>query len=216
MAAASTRPGRPPGKQGAELLAVAREAFLEMGFDRTTMGDIAQRAGVSKSSLYREHSSKDDLFTAVVTDWAEQGRGAMAPHLEALLAEPDIAQALTEFSTVLLAAVTAPPVVGMRRLIAAEADRFPDVAELYLRLSWQTNLHALANALAQLDQQGRLTVDDPATAAEQLVWMSVGAPLNAYTLGAAGAADQDRDVGIHHTVETFLARYATAGTPARS
>lgn len=213
MTSPRSRPGRPPGKQGTELLAVARETFLELGFEGTTMQDIAERAGVSKSSLYREHPSKDDLFVAVVTDWAQQGQGAMRPHLDALLAQPDLTQALTTFATVLLGAVVAPSVVGMRRLVAAEADRFPDIAALYLRTSWQANIDALADTLAELDSSSRLNVDDPHIAAEQLVWMSVGASLNARTLGVETAVHQDVSNRTAHTVATFLARYGMA-TPA--
>ncbi len=213
MTSAPSRPGRPPGKQGGELLAVARDTFLELGFDRTTMQDIAQRAGVSKSSLYREHPSKGDLFVAVVTDWAQQGQGAMRPHLDALLAEPDLTKALTTFATVLVGAILAPPVVGMRRLVAAEADRFPDIAELYLRTSWQANMDALADTLRELDRRARLAVEEPSIAAEQLVWMSVGASLNARTLGADTGADRGTSDHITHTVATFLAAYCVA-TPA--
>ena len=96
--------------------------------------------------------------------------------------EPDIAQALTTFVTVLLSAILAPTVVGMRRLVAAESDRFPDIAGLYLRTSWHANIDALAGTLSELDR-ARLIVDEPSIAAEQLVWMSVGASLNARTLG---------------------------------
>lgn len=213
MTSPRSRPGRPPGKQGADLLAVARETFLELGFDGTTMQEIAQRAGVSKSSLYREHPSKDDLFVAVVTDWTQQGQGAMRPHLDALLADHDLTQALTTFATVLLGAILAPPVVGMRRLVAAESDRFPDIAALYLHTSWQANIDALADTLAELDRSARLHVDDPHIAAEQLVWMSIGVSLNACTLGVETDVDQDASNRVGHTVATFLSRYGVA-TPA--
>ncbi len=176
------KPGRPAGCQGAELLAVAREAFLELGFAGTTMQNVAARARVSKSSLYREHPSKDALFDAVVRDWAARGRDAMRPHLDQLLAAADVRCALVELATKLQAAVLSPDVVGMRRLVAAEADRFPATAAAYLADSWTRNIAALADALAQLAGSGRLRASDPWLAAHQFTWTAVGAALNARTI----------------------------------
>ncbi len=131
----------------------------------------------------------------------------MRPHLDALVGEPDLTRALTTFATVLHQAILAPPVVAMRRLVAAEAERFPGVAELYLRTSWQANIDALAATLAELEHSGRLRLDAPSIAAEQLVWMTVGGPLNARTLGDNAAADHDPGQRITHSITTFLARY---------
>ena len=118
-------PGRPPGSRGPELLAIAREMFLEAGFERATMNEIARRAAISKSSLYGEHPSKDALFVAVVSDWTRQGRRAMRPFLDQLVETADVEQGLYEFTAVLVDAIVSPQVVEMRRLVAAEARRFP-------------------------------------------------------------------------------------------
>lgn len=203
---APSRIGRPPGLHGQELLDLARVMFLERGFERATMHDLAAQAGVSKASLYREHGSKDGLFVAVVTDWAGQGRGAMRPHLNDLLAQPNLVQALEVFAAVLLQAVLSPDVSRMRKLVAAESERFPQVASLYYRASWCANIAALAEALGELDTRGALELDDPAVAAEQLVWLVVGGPLNARTL----SGDHDAPMSTRHVpdaVKTFLARY---------
>ena len=121
----SRRPGRPAGRQGADLLDTARTVFLEHGFAGTTMHDVASRAGISKASLYREHDSKDELFAAVVTDWAAHGRGAMRPVVERLLTAQDLHAALVELAGTIQAAVLAADVVQMRRLVTAESERFP-------------------------------------------------------------------------------------------
>lgn len=44
----------------------ATALFLRYGFVRTTMGDIAQAAGVSRPALYLVFASKEEAFTAVV------------------------------------------------------------------------------------------------------------------------------------------------------
>src|SRR4051812_10372210 len=57
------------------LLDAAAELFAERGFDRTTVRDIAQLAGVNQSLLFRYFGSKDALFEAVI---ARNGRERIA------------------------------------------------------------------------------------------------------------------------------------------
>lgn len=49
------------------MLAAARELFTERGYDRTTVRDIAARAGANQALLFRYFGSKDALFRAVLT-----------------------------------------------------------------------------------------------------------------------------------------------------
>lgn len=50
----------------AALLEAAAELFAERGFDRTTVRDIANQAGVNQALLFRYYGSKDALFAAVL------------------------------------------------------------------------------------------------------------------------------------------------------
>lgn len=188
------RPGRPAGRQGEELLVIARQVFLELGFSGATMQEVATRARISKTSLYREHPSKDELFAAVVVDWARRGRGAMRPHLDRLLAAEDMRNALVELATTLQAAVLAPDVIRMRRLVAAESDRFPETAATYLADSWDSNISALGDAIAELVARGDVSPTNPWLAAHQFTWTAVGAPLNAQTIGGESATTTPEDL----------------------
>jgi TetR/AcrR family transcriptional regulator, mexJK operon transcriptional repressor len=49
-----------------ELLDAAHDVFFERGISLATMDEIAERAGVSKPTIYRRYKSKDELFEAVV------------------------------------------------------------------------------------------------------------------------------------------------------
>lgn len=49
------------------ILWVAKDVFIELGFERTSMDVVAARAETSKRSLYAHFESKDKLFGAVVT-----------------------------------------------------------------------------------------------------------------------------------------------------
>ena len=48
------------------MLWVAKDVFLEMGFERASMDAVASRAETSKRSLYAHFESKEKLFLAVI------------------------------------------------------------------------------------------------------------------------------------------------------
>ena len=50
----------------AKVIEAAREQFIRFGFRRTTMGDIAEAAGMSRPALYLVYANKEEIFRAVV------------------------------------------------------------------------------------------------------------------------------------------------------
>jgi AcrR family transcriptional regulator len=62
------RPGRRPGKPDTRdvVLAAAREAFAERGFDGATIRGIAADAGVDPALVHHYFGSKDQLFLAAI------------------------------------------------------------------------------------------------------------------------------------------------------
>lgn len=58
------RTGRPKASSRETLSEAACELFLEQGYDATSVADITQRAGVSRSSFFNYFSSKSDVLWA--------------------------------------------------------------------------------------------------------------------------------------------------------
>ena len=60
--------GRRPGDSGTRdaILAAARRQFAELGYDRTSMRQVAIEAGVDPTLVSHFHGSKVHLFLAVV------------------------------------------------------------------------------------------------------------------------------------------------------
>jgi AcrR family transcriptional regulator len=64
-------PRETPTDRLPKLLDAAAAAFVEHGFHRTQMDDVAERLGVSKGTIYRAVDSKDALFAAVIA-WSDK------------------------------------------------------------------------------------------------------------------------------------------------
>lgn len=63
------RRGRPPHSDGAEtrsrILSVAREVFGELGYDKATFKEIAERAGVTRPAVNHYFHHKEALYAAL-------------------------------------------------------------------------------------------------------------------------------------------------------
>lgn len=66
--------GRVPGRDGAATASIVRattELLAEVGYGGLTTDLIAERAGVSKATMYRRWRTKVDLVVAAVESWLE-------------------------------------------------------------------------------------------------------------------------------------------------
>ncbi len=77
------------------ILAAARAEFERYGVRRTTMDDIARRAGISRSTLYRRFPTKETLFEQLVHEDSQ----AMMARLGTVAAGRDAQSAVVECFT---------------------------------------------------------------------------------------------------------------------
>ncbi|MGW7355956.1 TetR/AcrR family transcriptional regulator [Streptomyces sp. NPDC054802] len=100
------RTGRPRSVEAdAAILEATRASLVELGWSKLTMGDVATRAGVAKTTLYRRWANKNELVVdavAVLFDELElPDRGSLAADVEGvvlqfadLLGQPETKTAL--------------------------------------------------------------------------------------------------------------------------
>jgi TetR/AcrR family transcriptional regulator, transcriptional repressor of aconitase len=60
----------------AKILTAARWCFLNFGFAKTSFEDIAKRANLSRTLLYRIYKDKEEIYQAVFVDWLVSRRPA--------------------------------------------------------------------------------------------------------------------------------------------
>ncbi|WP_233255713.1 helix-turn-helix domain-containing protein [Naasia lichenicola] len=118
--------GRPRRSSQATLLDAAAELFLEQGYERTSIDQIAQRAGVARATFFNYFSAKGDLLWAELDPLlAEFGgsEGAFADREAAASALLGLAGRVASAPVVmiereLMGTVTDLAVAGLPRMIA--------------------------------------------------------------------------------------------------
>jgi len=187
------------------ILDKARERFLKDGFNKAAMGQIAKQAQISTATLYLHFPSKADLFHYVILDTAEDFVGVM----RAIRFDSGTPlERVSNFTRGYAQFLADPFVRAVLRLIAAERDRIPQAAcDVYERGKREVGA-PLISALTALNNDGSLVVEDPASAAGQLMGM-IEHPyfMSAMLLGDAHVLDRSIDHIVDDAVQTFLARY---------
>ena len=122
-----------PKAKEQEVLDVATEYFLQHGYRGASINAMARSSGISKESIYRYFSSKQQLFEAVIGRELIEYRRNLH-RLDATLRSMDLRAALTTVSETILAIITTDRTLALRRLIFDEATRSPEVGQHYYKI----------------------------------------------------------------------------------
>lgn len=156
----------------------ARQLFLEKGYAGTSMDEVAALAEVSKVTIYRYFSDKHSLFVAVVTEAIDDAKAGSQTLVDQLGTSTDVDRDLRDFARRHVALVTQPHLIQMRRMIIAEAHRFPDLAKAWHRIGPERAHGTLASQIDRLVERGLLDAPDPLLAAQLLNYLILSVPLN--------------------------------------
>jgi len=201
--------GRPRRGTEAErldgLIQAATAIFLKEGYGLASIDKIATAAGVSTRTIYERFKNKGDLMAAVITrlvdrDMAVMGGGAKLDRLEP-------AEALTLVGQIMVGRLADPESGALFRIIAAEAQRFPELTAK-MRASGKKRMEdALAAYLRGQVECGSLALTDPASAAVLFLQM-ITAQVHEYLLFESSL---DRCAHVARVVQLFL--YGAAPRP---
>ena len=165
-----------------ELLDAALALFVEKGFAATRTDEVAERAGVSKGTLYLYYPSKEELLKAVI-----------GHYLSARIAEGVQLAARFEGSAAdLLRSVLADwwgqlydsPAAGVFKLVITEVRNFPDIAEFYADQVVEPAHQLLGTVLRRGIAAGEFRAVDVDNAVHSLVLPLVMVCLHRHSLGA--------------------------------
>jgi AcrR family transcriptional regulator len=171
------RRGRPAASEAGlveqAVLDAAKALFMEQGFGATTIEAIAERAHVTKRTIYRKLADKTAIFEAVVRRHASEH--AMPPF--AADAGDSLEERLLAATEHLLGWVLQADVLAMYRIVVAEAARFPILAALVTAIAIEDATASIARILAE-STAPRVTPEVARFGAEMYMATVVSEPFN--------------------------------------
>lgn len=185
------------------ILDAAADLFLEHGYDRTPLARVAERAGVSRATLFKQFPTKAELFEATVL--AAGGTPDPDP-----LDPPadDFLAGLVQLGRAYADLLDRPRTAGLMRTVVAESPRFPELRERTFDFGTLPVLRALRDHLDAATAAGTAEVDDPEVAATQLLGMIASAVFWPRLVhGTWSITDEERLAAVDQAARTIAARY---------
>ena len=190
------------------IIEAATRLFLDSGYDGTSLARIAEAAGVSRATLFKQFTTKAALFEAIVTEhWKVDDE-------EAPLPEPgNLRAGLETIGHRYVALLTQPGMAALFRIVIAEVPRFPELGETQFRLGKMPYFESVRRYLAAENAAGTALLDDAEMAATQFLGMISNYVFWPRMLLARWEPDDSAITNaVDQAVLTMVARYGAPGS----
>jgi len=196
-------------KRRDQFLEAASRAFVERGFEATSLQDVVAEAGGSLATLYRLFGNKEGLFQAVLERKFESVFGRLSFPTVAQQEPRDI---LFNLGMGLLDMILSDEAIGIHRLMIAEAKRTPQLRKIFMELAPNRAKQYLASYLEEATLHGQLQVTDSWLSASQFIHMVMGDFYMRQLLGEEIKLNpKERRAVVDNCVLIFLFGVAVAG-----
>jgi TetR/AcrR family transcriptional repressor of mexJK operon len=193
------------------IIQAAAEVFMRHGYLGATTDAVAARASVSKQTVYKQFQDKQHLFAAVIIETTVEVAGRLADITESTLDDAqDVRKALRDLADGWLRGMLQPDVLRLRRLVIAEAERFPEVGRAWFDRGFDRALVILGESLQRLSDRGLLQgLENPTLAADQFAGLVLYRPMNQVMFAGTDAVPAADTLGriADAAVNVFLAAY---------
>lgn len=191
-----------------QILAAAREVFLELGYAATSMDQVAQQARVSKTTLYTRFPSKEELYTAVISAECERRGLRFAPEMFDGLPLREI---LVQVGRRFVDLIWSDAAIRVHQSVAGEATRMPLAAQLYFRAGPEQGIANFVALFTRLADRGMIATDDPAFVARQFLAVLQGGSYCQLVLGLCPQpTEEERYAFVDKAIDLFLRGVAPA------
>ena len=200
--------GRPRQLTEAErrlrLIDAAEDVFLAAGYADASMDDVAQRAAMSKKTLYQIFATKEALFAAMIAERTDK----LITAIKAEAGERAPREVLETFLGRVAHFCLAPRQLAMHRLVVAESMRSPELARAFMSAGAGRAKPALAQWLPLQRSLGAVTAKDSEEVGGMLVGMIVGEMCMKLLFGI-GRPPSKREIDrrVKRAVDIFLNGY---------
>lgn len=197
------RPKNPEKRQA--ILQAAAELFPQKGFSGVSMMEIAEKAKVSKLTLYSHFADKDDLFTQSVIDCCEQQLPASSFKLAPGL---NIEQTLIAIGTGFLELIMDPRAISLHRMMVAQTGLDTEHAELFFKAGPARMLREMQTFIETANRERALQVAEPKLAAEHFFCLLKGLVYMRVLMALSAPPEKEqRESHVREVVALFLSAY---------
>ncbi|MEU4805137.1 TetR/AcrR family transcriptional regulator [Actinosynnema sp. NPDC023587] len=192
----------------AAIIEAATRLFLDAGYAGTSLAKVAETAGVSKATLFKQFPTKAALFDAIVTEsWKVEDDGDLR------LPTGDLRAGLTAIGHRYVALLASPGMAALFRIVIAELPRFPELGEAHFQRGKMPYFDSVRRYLDTENALGTAKLDDTELAATQFLGMISNYVLWPRMLLMNWSPD---DASMAHVVDEAVlmmeARYGAANT----
>ena len=156
---------RCPADRPEQIIKAALEVFGECGLANARLQDIAERAGVSKGTIYLYFPNKEELFREMIRQTAV----AAIERAEQANVTGTPTNQLLAFMRGYWAFVRSPVFITIYRLVLGELHQFPDLAKFYAHEVVARGQKLMAGIISRGIDAGEFREIDPMVAARMLV-----------------------------------------------
>lgn len=196
----------PPPDTRTRILSAATELFLQQGYGSTNLDQVAEKAGVTKPTVYSHFGSKQGVLEAMTQCHTD----TRIDEFKSNLVSSGYPKAeLTQFANAFLTRVMSEEARAWQRLATAESDRYPEVGEAFYNAGPRRVFEFLTNYLRGEKRAGRLNFPNAERAAEQFLGMLLGLNLLRSLVGQPLPSSAKMKRRCEETVAVFLAAYVT-------
>lgn len=187
------------------ILKAATRLFLKKGYTNTSMDAVAHAARVTKQTVYAHYTNKDALFKQMVVTLCEKHR----PPYELMEREDKpIEEMLYEIGLSFLNMITSHEGLATTRLVIAEVNQHPKLAQRFYEGGIQTMIGMLSQFLSTQSKRGTLAIQDPGTAALYFFAMLKGRYHLRMILGIKPVpSGKEKAMHARETVRLFMKAY---------
>jgi len=192
------------------LLDVAFEVFVEKGYQRASIAEIARLAGASKQTIYSRFRTKGELFQAVIRRGSDEVHAMYQRVLDP--AQP-VEATLYSYGRNLIEVIGDPNAKRMFRAIISAGDNFPELADFFWSIISVEGDKVLSDYLTRVRDDGRLQITDTMRAAGYFNGLCIGKlPMIMLLALDSRLSKQDVDDNIREAVRIFLAAHSPANS----
>ena len=199
------RRGRPANEAlGQAIVDAACELFVDLGFQATTLDKVAQRAKVSKLSIYRHFENKEALFRVAIAAGCHQFAQALFEGVDGSAEDQ-----LMAVGSSLLRTLLSPDVRSVEAMIMADKTNQKSLSKLHYEAGPAHVIAQIEALLRQLHAKAVLNVPDPLRSARLFAALFKGSDLLIIARFDEARAEDDNEIESYcrSAVAMFIAAH---------